>query len=206
MAAEPVAGDAHAKCGDLPGRQQGVEIEIAAVGAAERNGKIEGNVVVHQRRADRKGSEPPERLGAVGGLQLLSPTSGNRTGHQPARSKRPGGGIEHPDPHPALIHTRRLELNANGERGGHGETGRSSSPTPPPGAITATADPVPRPPLWLLQGACPYNGCSMAAPESERPRETGPRRTPPRGGPWPLRAPRRCPPAPPAACGRWRGR
>jgi hypothetical protein len=98
------------------------------------------------------GSEPPKRLSAVGGLQLPSATGGHRTGHQAAGNKRPCSGIEHPDPHPTLIHTRRLELNANGERRGHGGTGKDSAPTPPPGAITATADPVPRPPLWLLLG------------------------------------------------------
>ena len=42
-----------------------------------------------------------------------------------------------------------------------------SSPTPPPGAITGTADPVPWPPLWLLLGRLslqrPLDGCGAQA-------------------------------------------
>ena len=124
--------------------------------------------------------------------------------HQPSLCRGCAKPIEQPQTHPAAINPRRLELDADGERGSHRETGKGRGPNAPTGAITATADPVPRPPLWWLLGRLslqrPLDGC----PPSERPRETGPHRTPPRGGLWPLRAPKRCPPAPPAACGRWR--
>jgi len=101
------------------------------------------------------GSEPPKRLSAIGGLQLPSPTSGHRTGHQAARNKRPCSGIEHPDPHPALIHTRRLELNANGDRGGHRGNREGQSPNAPTGGNHCDCRPgspasplaAPRPPV-----------------------------------------------------------
>ena len=72
IAAEPVTGDAHVEGGDRPGRQQRIEIEIAAVGAAEGDGEIKGDVVEHRRRADRTGvlvgAGRPGRRGGGSGL------------------------------------------------------------------------------------------------------------------------------------------
>jgi hypothetical protein len=77
---------------------------------------------------------------------------------------------------------------------------------PPPGAITATADPVPRPPLWVLLDRLslqrPLDGCPQANVQGKR-GPAGPRH---KAAPGRLRAPRRCPPPPPAACGPPRGR
>ena len=42
--------------------------------------------------------------------------------------------------------TRRLKLDADGQRGSHGETGKGDGPAPPPGASIAQPNPVPWPP------------------------------------------------------------
>ena len=66
MGAQPVAGDPHVEGADRPGRQQGIEIErLAAGGAAEGQGLIQGDVVEDGGRADRTGvlGRPGCRLG-----------------------------------------------------------------------------------------------------------------------------------------------
>ena len=155
---------------------------------------------------DPEASKPPKRLSAIGGLQLLSATGGHRTGHQAAGNQRPCGGIEHPDPHPALIDPRRLELNANGEMGSHGKPGRTAPQRPHRGQTLQLTTRFPRLPSGCSWATSSISSSWMAAAPKQRPRETGPRRTPPQGGRSRLRAPKRCPPAPPAACGPPRGR
>jgi hypothetical protein len=54
--------------------------------------------------------------------------------------------------------------------------------------------------------ASPHSVTRPATAMAEVQGKAGPRRTPPPGGRYRLRAPRRCPPAPPAACGPPRGR
>jgi hypothetical protein len=150
-------------------------------------------------------SEPPERLSAVSDLQLPSATGGHHTSHQVAGNQRPCGGIEHPDPHPTLIHTRRLELNADGERGSHGKPGRAGPQRPHRGQSLRLPTQFPGLPSGCSSAACPYSGCLMAAPQANVHRKRGPAGPPP-ARPWPLRAPKPCPPPPPAACGPPKGR
>ena len=63
---------------------------------------------------------------------------------------------------PAVINPRRLKLDADGERGSHGETGRGSGSAPPPGASTAQPDPVPRPPLHRVSASTEWEGLGGA--------------------------------------------
>jgi hypothetical protein len=75
-------------------------------------------------------SHPPHRLRAMGSLQLPRPPQRGAAHHQPAAR---GGGsrvIQQPEPHPAAIHPRRLELDADGERGSHGKPGRAEPQRP----------------------------------------------------------------------------
>jgi hypothetical protein len=55
VVAQPVPGDAHVEGGDRMGRQQGVEIDLAAVVIAEGDGEIERDVVEHRSQGDRTG-------------------------------------------------------------------------------------------------------------------------------------------------------
>ena len=86
-----------------------------------------------------------------------APAAGPRCAAPAGSARRGARAIEQPQPHPAAINPRRLELDADGERGSHGKPGGAAALRPHRG------QPSPNP----IRFSCPlHRGSASAATAS----------------------------------------